>query len=143
MIIIYFFKISKFIVSDYQINAVFPKIKKCIFGQKPKFKKNYFFKWWWASILAIPTPTEKIFFSKFWCLTKTLLALIGNGAYGANLAKLMWTHVHICFWMAKYRKPKSFKQPFFDWIKITDFFIAKLTVFWSHFSLPKNDQFCY
>ena len=72
-----------------------------------------------------------------------LLALIGNGAYGANLAKLMWTHVHICFWMAKYRKPKSFKQPFFDWIKITDFFIAKLTVFWSHFSLPKNDQFCY
>ena len=23
------------------------------------------------------------------------------------------------------------------------FFIAKLTVFWSHFSLPKNDQFCY
>ena len=23
------------------------------------------------------------------------------------------------------------------------FFYSKLTVFWSHFSLPKNDQFCY
>ena len=71
------------------------------------------------------------------------MALIGSGAYGANLAKLMWNHVHKCFWMAKYRKPKSFKQPFFDWIKITDFLIAKLIIFWEWKMTPKNSQFCY
>ena len=73
----------------------------------------------------------------------SLMALIGTGAYGANLAKLMWTHVHKCFWMAKYWKPKSFKQPFFDWIKITDFLIAKLIIFWEWKMTPKNSQFCY
>ena len=76
-------------------------------------------------------------------LEPALMALIGSGAYGANLAKLMWNHVHKCFWMAKYRKPKSFKQPFFDWIKITDFLIAKLIIFWEWKMTPKNSQFCY
>ena len=76
-------------------------------------------------------------------LDRSLMALIGTGAYGANLAELMWTHVHKCFWMAKYWKPKSFKQPFFDWIKITDFLIAKLIIFWEWKMTPKNSQFCY
>ena len=126
-------------------DKVLKKGSRSRFSKLEVHKFQSIFLEFWISGILIKSGIVFTFYGMLLCYTNTLtlMALIGTGAYGANLAKLMWTHVHTCFWMAKYWKAKSFKQPIFDWIKITDFLIAKLTVFWSHFSLPKNDQFCY
>ena len=46
----------------------------------------------------------------------------------------------ICIYKSK---TKSICEPFFDLIKITDFLIAKLIIFWEWKMTPKNSQFCY
>ena len=74
-----------------------------------------------------------------------------NNRFGRSLATWLWViptkfwrvftkfmiHIHL------YIKNKINMWALFWLDQNYRFFIAKLTVFWSHFSLPKNDQFCY
>ena len=61
---------------------------------------------------------------------------IKRGCYMVNFTKFM-IHMHLCI------KNKINMWALFWLDQNYRFFIAKLTVFWSHFSLPKNGQFYY
>ena len=67
------------------------------------------------------------------CTTKNKL----NKGVTWSISLNLWS---ICIYASK---TKSICEPFFDWIKITDFFIVKLTIFWEWKMTPKNSQFCY
>ena len=60
-----------------------------------------------------------------------------NNGVTWSISLNLWS---ICIYASK---TKSICEPFFDWIKITDFFIVKLTIFWEWKMTPKNSQFCY
>ena len=60
---------------------------------------------------------------------------IKQGCYMVNFTKFM-IHMHLCI------KNKINLWALFWLDQNYRFFYSKLTVFWSHFSLPKNDQFC-
>ena len=67
------------------------------------------------------------------CTTRNKL----NKGVTWSISLNLWS---ICIYASK---TKSICEPFFDWIKITDFFIVKLTIFWEWKMTPKNSQFCY
>ena len=67
------------------------------------------------------------------CTTRNKL----NKGVTWSISLNLWS---ICIYASK---TKSICEPFFDWFKITDFFIAKLIIFWEWKMTPKNSQFCY
>ena len=91
-------------------------------------------------IYYIPTSPS---FPQYWdiygalcvgrCTTRNKL----NKGVTWSISLNLWS---ICIYASK---TKSICEPFFDWIKITDFFIVKLTIFWEWKMTPKNSQFCY
>ena len=110
-----------------------PKRRKSPFaggGLAPLFQEHFILIFWgWSEkALSLPTPKWppwtlhlKMYYQKKfkqWC-------------YIWSISLNLWS---ICIYASK---TKSICEPFFDWIKITDFLIAKLTVFWPFFT-PKK-----